>query len=243
VPPATFSISGRVTAGGNGLAGVTLAAGAQTAETAGDGSYSFSGLSAGSYTVTASKSGYTLSAAQTVSVGPDKTGINFTAAPVPVQPAATFSISGTVRVDGKALAGATVTVPGKGSLSTGPDGGYRFTDLPAGSYTVTAEAPNCSFSPRAVTVGPDQAGVDFSNRARYSIGGKVLIRKKGVAGVTVMVVGTDRTLLTAAGGVYAFGGLSAGTYTVTAKKGKRVFPKRVVRIGPSQTRVMLALKK
>src|SRR5204863_4575590 len=38
------------------------------------------GLAAGTYTVSASLTGYTMSAPQTVTLGPDKTGVNFTAA-------------------------------------------------------------------------------------------------------------------------------------------------------------------
>jgi plastocyanin len=71
--PATFSISGTVTSGGTGLAGVTMAlsgAGTATVNTDSTGFYTFSGLANGSYTVTPHKAGYTLSPAgspQTIS--------------------------------------------------------------------------------------------------------------------------------------------------------------------------------
>jgi hypothetical protein len=59
--------------------GVLVAGGGQSALTASNGAYTLSNVVAGTYTVTASKSGYTLSASQSVTVAPNKTGVNFTA--------------------------------------------------------------------------------------------------------------------------------------------------------------------
>ena len=75
----TYTISGKVTLSGAGLAGVLVAGGGQSALTAADGTYTLSQIIAGTYTITASKSGYTLSAAQSVTVAPSRTGVNFTA--------------------------------------------------------------------------------------------------------------------------------------------------------------------
>ena len=83
-PAQTFLISGTVTSSGSGLSGVSMAlTGTSSASTTtnASGNYSFSGLSNGSYTVTPSKTGYTLSPtniAVTIS-GADQTGKNFTA--------------------------------------------------------------------------------------------------------------------------------------------------------------------
>lgn len=92
----TFSISGAITptAGGSG-ATVMLsgpAAAAATADTS--GSYSFTGLANGTYTVTPSNSGYTFSpVSQSVTVnGANQTGVNFTATP---QPSHTVALSWT----------------------------------------------------------------------------------------------------------------------------------------------------
>jgi hypothetical protein len=77
---ATYTISGTVS--GAVQSGVTVACTGQTSTTtAGDGTYSFTGLSAGSYTLTPSKTGYTFSPANisaTISTG-NLTGENFTA--------------------------------------------------------------------------------------------------------------------------------------------------------------------
>lgn len=81
----TCSISGRVTDGsGNPISGVTISDGAgHTATTDSNGNYTLSELTAGTYTITPSKSGYTFSpASRTVSVAPDATGQDFTGSDV-----------------------------------------------------------------------------------------------------------------------------------------------------------------
>lgn len=209
VLPLNNSISGRVTSEGVGLTGVTVSTGSQSATTGADGSYSLTGLAAGTYTLTASKADYTLSAARTATVGPDQTGIDFTATPN------TFAISGAVRVNGAGLAGATVTAANR-SVSTAVDGSYSITGLTPGSYTVTAAATEYMLStPQSVTIGPNRSGVDFTAvRKTYSIRGTVTAAGAALAGVAVTNGVTSTS--TAADGSYAFTGLVAGPYTVQA---------------------------
>ncbi|HOB53337.1 MAG TPA: pre-peptidase C-terminal domain-containing protein [Acidobacteriota bacterium] len=85
----TFAVTGTVTAGGTtysiagsaGTAGATVTAGGATAVSDASGNYTLAGLAAGTYTVTPSKSGCTFTpAALSVTVGPNATGKNFTAA-------------------------------------------------------------------------------------------------------------------------------------------------------------------
>ena len=88
-PEPTYSISGQVTdADGNPISDVTLSDGAgHTATTDSNGNYTISDLSAGTYTLTPSKSDYTFSpASRTVSVPPSATGQDFTEAPAPPPP-------------------------------------------------------------------------------------------------------------------------------------------------------------
>ncbi len=102
----TYSISGTVS--GATASGVTInltGTATATTTTATDGTYSFSGLANGSYTVTPSKTGYTFSptsASVTIS-GANQTGKNFTATA-----AATYSISGTV--SGATASGVTMSL-------------------------------------------------------------------------------------------------------------------------------------
>ncbi len=77
----TCSISGRVTDGsGNPISGASISDGAgHTATTGSSGNYTLSWLTAGTYTIAPSKSGYTFwPASRTVSIPPDATGQDFT---------------------------------------------------------------------------------------------------------------------------------------------------------------------
>ncbi len=83
-PPPTYAITGRVTdANGNPLADVALNDGAgHSAITGADGSYSFTGLSEGYYTLTATRVGYTFDpVARGFSLPPDIGGQDFVATP------------------------------------------------------------------------------------------------------------------------------------------------------------------
>lgn len=78
----TFNISGVIrTASGASIGGITVRAGTRSAVTSSNGGYTITGLVAGTYSVTPSRSGYVFSpTSKSVQVGPSKTGINFTGA-------------------------------------------------------------------------------------------------------------------------------------------------------------------
>ncbi|MBI4915136.1 MAG: PPC domain-containing protein, partial [Acidobacteria bacterium] len=177
----TYSISGTVS--GAIAAGVTInLTGAATASTttAADGTYSFSSLANGSYTVTPSRSGYTFSPTSTAVTisGANQTGKNFVATAV-----ATYSISGTV--SGAIATGVTVNLTGAGTGSTTTDGSgnYAFSGLANGSYTVTPSLSGYTFSPTSIAVtlsGANQTGKNFTSTA---VGGDTpLTSGVGVAG-------------------------------------------------------------
>ena len=91
-PEPTYSVSGRVTdATGNPIPSVTISDGAgHTATTDSNGDYTLSGLAAGTYTITPSKSGYTFSPpSRTVSVPPDATGKDFEGSSISTLPTVT----------------------------------------------------------------------------------------------------------------------------------------------------------
>ena len=77
--PLSYTVSGRVTAGGEPLAGVILSGTAGvTATTNVSGDYALTGLLDGTYTITPALSGYTFEpAGRTVSVPPDRDGQDF----------------------------------------------------------------------------------------------------------------------------------------------------------------------
>ncbi|MGB9618851.1 MAG: carboxypeptidase-like regulatory domain-containing protein [Armatimonadota bacterium] len=138
VVPTTGTISGVVTAqGGGGISGATVSTstGGYSTTTNADGSYALSKVAPGTYTVTASKTGY-LSASQSnvvVQVG-QTTTVNLVMTPN------MGTISGTVTASGGGgISGATVTTsPGGYSTTTGSGGSYTLSNVPAGTYSLTA---------------------------------------------------------------------------------------------------------
>ncbi|MCS6938877.1 MAG: carboxypeptidase-like regulatory domain-containing protein, partial [Roseiflexus sp.] len=154
------TISGRVTDGaGRGVAGATVRAGERSATTDADGFYTLSGLPSGTYTLTATLSGYQITpVSRTVTVTGDVSGQDFSATPL------TYRISGRVSDSaGRGVAGATVRA-GERSATTDAEGFYMLTDLPAGVYTLTISKSGCIIAPaqRTVTLPPDGLNQDFT---------------------------------------------------------------------------------
>jgi hypothetical protein len=224
-PQEKFAISGRIVGeDGTGMPGVTVAlGGAQnvTTETDADGEYRFSNLpTSGNYSVTASRSHYTLN--------PPSFQIVTPAADQIFNSTATFNhlaITGQVADGtGNPLAAVTVTLSGSQSLTTttGADGTYSFANLPAGgNYIVEARKTSYSFSPA------NQAFNDLvANQTQnftgafvtYSIGG-ILVgpNNNPISGATVSLSGSQsRTTTSNSGGEFSFANVpSEGDYTVT----------------------------
>jgi hypothetical protein len=165
---ATYGISGTVSGDIAGGVAVKLSgAGSKSATTDSSGTYSFTGLKKGSYTITPSLTGYTFSptsASATVS-NANVTGKDFTAT------SSTHRISGTV--SGAIASGVTVKLSGAGSKSATTDssGTYSFTGLVNGSYTITPSLTGYTFSPTSASVtlsSLDITGADFISTAGSS---------------------------------------------------------------------------
>jgi len=123
VPTPTYTISGTVTAtGGTPIPGVTITAAGSTtttATTATDGSFSFAGAQNGSYTLTASLSGFTFTPSSLTAVVDNanvtEQNFNGTATVAP----ATYTISGKVTTAaGVAISGVTVSATGATTTTT-----------------------------------------------------------------------------------------------------------------------------
>jgi hypothetical protein len=225
----TSAILGSVSAGGSGLAGVRVAlTGATTAganvNTDANGQYAFSGLRAGTYTVTIS--GFdagqftfsTVSSTVTVAVGATQS-VGFTG-----QRIATASITGTVTIEGAAAAGVRATLSTGAVATTSATGAYSFGSLTAGTYTVTISGfpADAQFATLAQTVTITSAGstvnANFAGTfiRTATLNGLVTVAGAGVGGVTVTLSGAGTaTVNTDANGLYSFSALRAGTYTVT----------------------------
>lgn len=166
--PGFYTISGQVT--GDVSEGVEIylsgSASATSTTTDEDGNYSFTVIN-GNYTVIPVLVGYTFSPVSTAVVvnGANRTGIDFTATTAGA--ATTYSISG--KVTGAVQAGVTITLSGAatGTASTLADGSYIFSNLPAGSYTLTPSSPptDYTFDPASIDatiVDADIVDQDFT---------------------------------------------------------------------------------
>lgn len=156
-------VSGRVTdALGRPICGAKVDTGVETlkrATTDGWGLYDLS-LPAGTYTLTAAKSGYGRGADQVVTLPPRGAAVDF------VLPLPANVIQGTARdTAGRGVAGTTVEVNGSAALdpaATGADGSYTVY-VPDGDWRVTANRPGYAAFPslRSVRLPPSPAEADF----------------------------------------------------------------------------------
>jgi len=219
---ATYSLSGTISPASLGSGATVSLTGTSVATVTADGtgSFAYSGLVNGSYTVTPSKAGLTFAPAslgETIN-GASITGISFT-----VQ---TFGISGTISPAALG-SGTTVTLSGaaSGTATADGSGNYSFTGLINGSYTVTPTKSGLTFSPTSLPEqinGANIAGANFAVQT-YSISGTISPASLGT-GSTVTLSGAGSGATTAdASGNYSFSGLVNGSYTVTPSKSGFVF--------------------
>lgn len=215
-----YTISGNITdVDGNGTPSIPIR-GAGCGSSGGAWMFGYGcHIRAGSYTVSEALPANYIGIGTTskgVTVGPNKTGVNFTVARV-------FSISGTITdVDGNGTPAIPVTCAGH--TTTGGSFTFPYSDhIRRGAYTCSIALPAnyiaLSATSLAVTVGPDKTGVDFNVARVFSISGRVTdpyYLNNGIANKTISAGGY--TAITDAGGNYIVpytAHLRRGTYTVT----------------------------
>lgn len=84
-----------------------------------------------------------------------------------VQPQ-TYTLSGRILENGSGLTGVTVSIAGtnvNGSTTTNSSGEYYFTDIPNGTYTLTASKSEYTFTPSSVTLTVNGANATVSDIA------------------------------------------------------------------------------
>jgi hypothetical protein len=188
------------------------------------GVYNSGWIAIGNYTITASQSGY--NNAQTTATA--NSGQTTTAALLTLTPTGTTSagkISGKVTnaSGGAALSGATVS-GALGTKTTDTSGNYSFTNVAAGTYTLTAS--KTGFLPRSFTVAVASGASVTQNMPIATAGiiaGKVTNSTGGaISGVSVRIVGgvvsTTVTKTTDTSGNFNSTWIPVGTYTVTFSK-------------------------
>jgi hypothetical protein len=232
--PDAYTISGRITEGGIGVAGVPVQAGNQTTNTDASGNYVLSGLCPGSYSVIPSQGCRLFNPASVpVALGPNASGVNFI----------TYSnnlsrIRGQVTDGAQGLSNVQVTATGAGTNITDASGNYVLSDLCPGTYVVTPLLSNYCFNTQSVTVGSAQTtnGVDFvATPGTYQISGTLRGMTPGPA-VSVSIVGANTTnVVTTTNGTYTFPNLCPGTYFVTPSSACYQFypPSSSTTVGPN----------
>jgi hypothetical protein len=176
---ATISISGTISPAILGSGATVALGGEATMVTKADsfGNYNFAGVSAGVYTVTPSKTGATFDPPnRTIIAGSNVENVDFGGHQAPVS----VSISGTVGPVTQG-AGVTVRLSGASSATTITDslGNYSFTDLSAGSYTLTPTKTGLKFAPATQQVTAATAsisGINFSAGSSIENSGPIVIK-------------------------------------------------------------------
>jgi len=201
-------------------ANVTIASlGFSTTVSPSSGAYQLDGVPAGTVSVTANASGYVPSSHDIVMPLGGNILLNF------VLISQNGSISGKVyhSTIHTGLNNTNVSVR-VGSFTitvmSGSDGSYNLTNLPEGTYTLTAEREgflSIAIADVVVTRGNITVGVDFNITEKPTrLYGVVRSGTRLLVGANVSVVGTSTINLSGPDGNYEIGNLTAGTYTVRA---------------------------
>ena len=224
----TVSVNGTVTnpvtvGGTDGSIAVSATGGSGFTYKLGSGAYqsgtTFSGLAAGSYTITAKNSdGCTGAATFTVSNPPNPcTGITISVTGTTVNPT---TVGGT---NGSVTATATGSSNYTYSINSGPfQASGSFTGLPAGAYSIVAKDGNgCLGSANFTLVNPNPcAGVTIAVTATTT---NPTSAASSNGSINAAATGSTNFTFNLNGGTYQasgnFSGLAAGTYTVGAKDG------------------------
>jgi len=241
--PQDGTIAGQVTDATTSVAipgaTVSLVVGGTTLSATADasGNYSLSNIRQGTYAVTAAASNYG-SQSQQVTVTPGATATqNFSLTPLP------GSIRGQVSdaVTSQPINGATVACTAGGittTATTDASGNYTLSNVPPGSYTVTAAASAYNSQSQPVVVSANTLSTQNFSLAPLpgSIGGRLTdsLTGKPVAGgmVSYAVGGVPTTVAADANGNYAISNLTEGSYSLTAAAGSYSSLTRSVNVGP-----------
>ena len=217
--PTTYSISGRVTDGGIGLADVQVSDGFRIGISNPNGDYIINNVPDGSYTLSATKPGYTFT--------PSGFSNPLTVADVNVINGnfvtPTYSVSG--EITGVAATTPVTVTDGYRTTTSFKQGGgsntknvFTLSGVPTGSWNIRALLSGSSFSPanfnNPLTVTGNTSSRNFSLDAvsTYSLSGTITCSNVGLAGVTV-TAGARSSSTDSRGGFYIHG-LASGSYNV-----------------------------
>jgi len=211
--PTTGQSNGKITATATGGSGFTYSLNGAAYQT----SSSFSGLAAGSYSITAKNSnGCTGSTTVTLGSNNPCTGVTITVTATPTNPT-TGQSNGTISVSASGGSGFTYSLNG-GTYQAGT----TFSNLAAGSYTITAKNSNGCLGTTTVSLtGADpcaSVSITVSGTATQvvpcsspAVNGSIAVTASGSSGFTYNLNGGAYQAGT------SFTNLTAATYTVGVK--------------------------
>lgn len=217
-----------------GISGVAVTLGNQTINTNAKGSYRFDQVTPGNYTVEiAVPTGYTAGGPTSHPVAMTSgsaTQVNFALQAQSEIRGVVFDDrngNGTQEPGEPGISGVTILRVGGPSTQTDTHGGYRFTNVPTGNYTLQMTVPAGYVAPRgnliSVPVNNENiAQANFSLQETGALQGIVFHDKnnngeqdKGEAGISgVTVIGPKGTTQTLLDGSYRFADVGAGTHSV-----------------------------
>ena len=238
----TFSITGAITPSTSGQgATVALSANGSTVATASalaDGSFTFSQIPNGTYTVAPTKAGFSFNPpSQTAIVNGSNVNLqNFIASQT------TFTVSGLITAGG----GSTVVLSQSGAtvatVTADRNGNYQFANIANGTYTVTPTKAGFSINPSSQTAIVNGSNVTVQNftaaQIVFTISGVIT----GGGGSTVVLSQSGATVATVTAdgnGNYQFLNIANGNYTVTPSKSGFTFnpPSQNVTVNSSNVSV------
>ena len=219
----TYTISGRVVDGsGNPLAGVVVNGGSslRSVQTGSSGVYTFSNLNwAESYSVSFTKSGYTLSPSSISGTISGNVARNITAT------LNRYNLTGIVRAHGQPLAGVLVNAGALGQQTTGSDGAYSFNSV-AGltPYSIRVSKTGYAFSPSVVSgaASIDTAETFTGTATSVTISGTVTLGGQPLAGVLIDG-GRRGKRVSDSSGQYSFTVAPNSAYTLTPLRNGHTF--------------------
>jgi uncharacterized protein YfaS (alpha-2-macroglobulin family) len=191
-----------------------------SAYTGQDGEYRLNVTNGGTYLIIASAQGHE-PIASLVAVGDDTVRHDMTVAGV-------GGLLGTVRMagTGRPVSDATITVTDVqgevvGTARTAEGGGFSFISLPEGVYTLVVSAPSHQPTATSVTIRQGtQARQDLQLAARGSLRGEIWTDDRPYEGARVTLMNEAgriiATTMSDSDGLFAFGDLPLGTYTLVA---------------------------
>ena len=208
-------LDGKVTnSAGAPLLGATVTAGASTAQTAADGTWSMQNLAAGTVTLSAALNGYS-GASESTTITSGNTGTAGTLALAPVNPG---NVTGqVVSGAGTGISGATVNARGL-TVRADAGGNYTLASLPAGPATITASATGFANGSATVnvTAGTTTAApaITLGSSSGTITGSVKDSAGAAIAGASVGFGGGSA--ITGSTGVYTLSGVPAGTVQLVA---------------------------